>query len=90
MKSYHFCELPIIMGTHEIERGPSSGFQRQLSQAMQEMWVNFANDPEKGLATRWGWKPASKENGYSPMVLGKQGVLLQQDKGCNQGSELMS
>lgn len=66
----------MLMGTHEIERGRSTGFQRQLSKTMQAMWVDFARDPERGL-TKWGWEPASLDNS-SALVLGKDGVLFQQ------------
>lgn len=77
MKAYHFAELPMLMGTHEIERGPSTEFQRQLSEIMQDMWVDFARDPEKGLA-RWGWEAASR-GCFSAMVLGKDEILFQQE-----------
>lgn len=77
MKAYHFAELPMLMGTHEIERGSSTVFQRQLSEVMQDMWVDFARDPEEGLA-RWGWEPAS-QGCFSAMVLGKDGILFQQE-----------
>lgn len=76
MKAYHFSELPMIMGTHEIERGPSSEFQRLLSATMQAVWVDFACDPERGLAN-WGWKASDQEDS-SAMVLGRDGVLFQQ------------
>jgi carboxylesterase type B len=77
MKAYHFSELPMLMGTHEIERGPSTDFQRQLSATMQDMWVDFARDPERGLQKQWGWTAVGREN-CSAMVLGKDGVLFQQ------------
>lgn len=77
MKAYHFAELPMLMGTHEIERGSSTEFQRQLSEVMQDMWVDFARDPEEGLA-RWGWGPAS-QGCFRAMVLGKNGILFQQE-----------
>lgn len=77
MKAYHFAELPMLMGTHEIERGSSTEFQRQLSAVMQDMWVGFARDPEEGLA-RWGWEAAS-QGCFSAMVLGKGGILFQQE-----------
>lgn len=77
MKAYHFSELPMTMGTHEIERGPSTDFQRQLSATIQDMWVAFARDPEKGLA-RWEWQAASRTCS-NPLVLGKNDVLFQQE-----------
>ena len=78
MKAYHFSEMPMIMGTHEIERGPSTTFQRELSTIMQTMLVDFSRDPERGLS-KWGWKSASRDDS-SPMVLGKDGVLFQQQE----------
>jgi carboxylesterase type B len=77
MRAYHFSELPMVMGTHEIERGPSTDFQRQLSGIMQDMWLDFARDPEKGLSERWGWEPASSRDSEA-MVLGREGVLFRQ------------
>ncbi|KAK2754874.1 hypothetical protein FQN54_006767 [Arachnomyces sp. PD_36] len=82
MKAYHFSELPMIMGTHEIERGQSTDFQRQLSETMQDMWVAFARDPEKGLSA-WGWQAASCECS-SPMVLGKNKTLFHQENNPSQ------
>ena len=77
MKAYHISEVPMIMGTYEIERRQPTDFQRQLSAAMQDMWVAFARDPERGL-DKWQWQPASRET-LEPMVLGKNGVLLHQE-----------
>ena len=88
MKAYHLSEIPMIMGTHEIERGSSTTFQRELSTIMQTMLVDFAHDPERGLS-RWGWKPVGRD--YSnPMVLGKDGVLFRQREPTSSGMGIIS
>lgn len=54
MGAYHSSELPMIMGTFGDFRGPGTPFQSATSQAMQDMFLAFANDPENGLS-RVGW-----------------------------------
>ncbi|KAI1766594.1 carboxylesterase [Hypoxylon sp. FL1150] len=84
--AYHFSELPLVMGTHNDFRSPSTPFETSLSHLMQDMWLAFANDPQEGLK-RYNWAPYSS-NG-SALVLGKENVLAQPgaistiDAGCS-------
>ena len=73
----------MLIGTHSIERGPSTLFQKDLSRTMQKMWVDFARDPETELAAKWDWQAVDTRN-KAPMVLGKDGVLMQQAGGRKQ------
>lgn len=54
MGAYHSSELPLIFGTYGDFRGNGTDFQRATSEAMQDMYLAFALDPEEGLA-RMGW-----------------------------------
>ncbi|KAH7303505.1 Alpha/Beta hydrolase protein [Stachybotrys elegans] len=56
MGAYHTAELPMIMGTHEIQ-GPSGEFERSVSERMQDVYMEFARDPANGPA-RAGWPPS--------------------------------
>ncbi|KAF2226117.1 Alpha/Beta hydrolase protein [Elsinoe ampelina] len=55
MGAYHSSELPLIMGTFGDHRGRGTPFQSATSQAMQDAYLAFAEDPEGGLAGR-GWE----------------------------------
>ncbi|KAI9710743.1 MAG: hypothetical protein M1820_002576 [Bogoriella megaspora] len=47
--AYHQSELPLLFGTHGNYRGPSTNYETAVSNAMQDAWRAFANDPEHGL-----------------------------------------
>lgn len=49
MGAYHQSELPLLFGTHGNFRGRSTGYEIAVSEAMQDAWRAFANDPESGL-----------------------------------------
>ncbi|KAI4860816.1 para-nitrobenzyl esterase [Hypoxylon rubiginosum] len=84
--AYHFAELPLVTGTHNDYRSPSTPFETSLSHLMQDMWLAFANDPREGLK-RYNWTPYAS-NGTA-LVLGRDGVLAQPeaistiDAGCS-------
>ncbi|KAF4454244.1 hypothetical protein F53441_3244 [Fusarium austroafricanum] len=66
MGAYHTAELPLIFGTYGID-GPSTEFERQVSERMQDLYVKFASDPARGLA-KAGWPAANAQLGRSKLV----------------------
>ncbi|KAM0193417.1 hypothetical protein ACHAPI_007736 [Fusarium lateritium] len=64
--AYHTAELPLIFGTYGIE-GPSTKFERSVSERMQDLYVKFASDPVHGLKNA-GWPAAQAEPGKSKLV----------------------
>ncbi|KKY21055.1 putative para-nitrobenzyl esterase [Diplodia seriata] len=56
--AYHSSELPQLFGTAGDFRGESTAFEDEVGRAMQDAWVAFAADPEKGLdGVEWPeWK----------------------------------
>ncbi|KAL8693638.1 MAG: hypothetical protein Q9224_003715 [Gallowayella concinna] len=84
MGAYHFAEIPLITGTYGDYRGVES-LEQQLSKKMQDLWLVFAKDAQKGLSNS-GWEPYSA--GGSAIVFGREGRLTQQelvsklDSGC--------
>ncbi|RSM08969.1 hypothetical protein CEP52_004363 [Fusarium oligoseptatum] len=64
--AYHTAELPLVFGTYEVD-GPSTPFQRRVSQRMQDLYLKFAIDPAHGLEEA-GWKPATEELERSRIV----------------------
>lgn len=51
MGAYHSSELPLVFGTRGQFRGPATAFEEEVSKAMQDLWVAFAQNPE--TATGW-------------------------------------
>ena len=49
MGAYHGSEQPLLFGTHGNYRGPSTKLEIAVSEAMQDAWRAFANDPQRGL-----------------------------------------
>ncbi|KAL8787346.1 MAG: hypothetical protein Q9195_007805 [Heterodermia aff. obscurata] len=77
MGAYHFSELPLIMGSHDLFRHNSSPYEYQVSHAMQDLWRVFAADPKHGLP-KAGWP----ELGQSQKVLAiANGPVGQQTEG---------
>ncbi|KAM0245210.1 hypothetical protein ACHAP5_005605 [Fusarium lateritium] len=64
--AYHTAELPLMFGTYGIE-GPSTKFERSVSERMQDLYVKFASDPVHGLKDA-GWPAAEAELGRSKLV----------------------
>lgn len=54
MGAYHGSEQPLLFGTYGNYRGPSTKQETAVSEAMQDAWRAFANDPTAGLA-RQNW-----------------------------------
>ncbi|MCJ1403876.1 hypothetical protein MMC11_007099 [Xylographa trunciseda] len=83
--SYHFAELPLIMGTDGEYVSASTPFEVALSHKMQDLWLSFAKDPMYGVI-RQGWYPYSS-NGTA-LVLGVNTTLVSKesiaalDAGC--------
>ncbi|KAL4888317.1 carboxylesterase [Aspergillus ambiguus] len=46
--AYHSAELPLVFGTHFQYGGPSTGFEWEVSHAMQALWLSFVEDPARG------------------------------------------
>jgi acetylcholinesterase len=61
MGAYHSSELPMIFGTYGDVGGAGTRFQNETSEAMQDLWLRFAKDPENGLANA-GWPKYSSGN----------------------------
>ncbi|KAJ7669645.1 Alpha/Beta hydrolase protein [Mycena rosella] len=52
--AYHASELPLIFGTAGQFHGPSTAYEDEVSGRLQDLWLAFAQDPEKGLQNA-GW-----------------------------------
>ena len=72
--AYHSAELPLIFGTHDIARGPSTDFEYSVSHVMQDYWLAFAQDPEKGLQ-KVGWEAYAPQG--EAVLFGKGDVVVQ-------------
>src|SRR5215469_2896477 len=47
--AYHWSELPLIFGTSGIGRGENTSFELAGSHRIQDLWLAFITDLEKGL-----------------------------------------
>jgi acetylcholinesterase len=56
--AFHSSELPLVFGTHGIINSPSTPFEKETSEKMQDLWLAFLKDPEKGLPQA-GWKSSN-------------------------------
>lgn len=87
--AYHFAEIPLIMGTHSVARGPSTELERTLSETMQDMWLAFGKNGGDGLEkATWNWRPAvSTDDGDASnvMVFGRDGVVYKMEQLPNGG-----
>lgn len=73
MGAYHGSDLPMLFGTHGNFRGLSTEFEIAVSEAMQNTWRAFADDPRKGLAGQ-GW-PQFTLNHDVVRVFGENGTV---------------
>ncbi|OJJ38084.1 hypothetical protein ASPWEDRAFT_734215 [Aspergillus wentii DTO 134E9] len=56
MGAYHSSELPLLFGTHDEYRTPSTEFEYQLSYAMEALWLSFASNPQSAPSYQnWSW-----------------------------------
>jgi len=55
MGAYHSSDTPLLMGTYDLN-GNSTGFEKRVSEVMQDWVYEFVMDPENGLKRR-GWLP---------------------------------
>jgi carboxylesterase type B len=53
--AYHQSDVPLIFGTHGIARSNSTALEISVSEAMQDFWLAFAEDPVNGLP-KAGWE----------------------------------
>ncbi|KAF9876665.1 carboxylesterase [Colletotrichum karsti] len=74
--AYHTAELPLVFGTHEVD-GPSTEFERRVSERMQDLYLQFVLDPKDGLK-RAGWPASTTPLEKSAIVeLGGDGKVQQ-------------
>ncbi|KAF2654849.1 alpha/beta-hydrolase [Lophiostoma macrostomum CBS 122681] len=74
--AYHSSEEPMVFGTYGIERGGGTEFEAEVSRAMQDRWLAFAEDPVEGLE-RVGWdayKPGGNDALFGSGALAVQPV----------------
>lgn len=67
--AYHASELPLLFGTMGVYHGPSTAYEEIVSRQMQDLWLEFAKNPEHGLGKE-GWTPYGNGNGTSGVILG--------------------
>lgn len=53
--AYHQADMPLVFGTHNIARSNSTALEFAVSEAMQDYWLAFAEDPVNGLP-KAGWE----------------------------------
>lgn len=72
--AYHQSDMPLVFGTHNIARSNSTPLEFAVSEAMQDFWLAFAEDPVKGLPDA-GWE-AYEPNGEA-VLFGWEGKAVQ-------------
>lgn len=74
--AYHVSDLPMVFGTYGLE-GPATTFEAQVSQRMQDLYLEFIKDPAEGLE-RAGWPAATgKSDEADIMAFAVDGELAQ-------------
>jgi carboxylesterase type B len=53
--AYHAAELPLVFGTAGQYHGASTVYEEKVGDTMQDLWLEFARDPEGGLKAA-GWE----------------------------------
>jgi carboxylesterase type B len=74
MGAYHSAEVPMVFGTYGIARDEGTEFQAEVSRAMQDLWLAFAEDPVNVLE-RMGWDAYAPSG--SDLLIGADGVTTQ-------------
>jgi acetylcholinesterase len=64
--AYHVAEIPLIFGTVGNYHGKSTTNQNRVSGKMQDLWLEFAKNPQNGLRNA-GWSTYAEDKA---MLLG--------------------
>lgn len=72
--AYHQADMPLVFGTHSIARSNSTALEVAVSEAMQDFWLAFAEDPVKGLPEA-GWE--AYEPAGEAVLFGWEGKAVQ-------------
>ncbi|KXH27475.1 carboxylesterase [Colletotrichum salicis] len=64
LRAYHSSDMPLIFGTHDWARGPSTPLEEKVSRAWQDLYVAFGGDgPDK--LRKMGWNDMSEGVGIA-------------------------
>ncbi|KAK4552638.1 hypothetical protein LTR86_010282 [Recurvomyces mirabilis] len=86
--AFHAAELPMVFGTAGDYHGASTPYQDAVSKKMQDLWLEFARDPEGGLKES-GW---ARYTDRGLVLLGGIGSamehmdVLELDDGCRKAT----
>ncbi|KAF9693193.1 hypothetical protein EKO04_008874 [Ascochyta lentis] len=72
--AYHQSDMPLVFGTHDIARTNSTPLEYSVSEAMQDFWLAFAQDPVVGLPQQ-GWE--AYEPSGEAVLFGWEGKAVQ-------------
>ncbi|KAF6832945.1 chlorogenic acid esterase precursor [Colletotrichum plurivorum] len=85
--AYHNSETPLVFGTYGLldHIAPTTEFQDEVSRAMQDHIMAFAEDPYHGPQEKFGWRPqvVSEANGGDILRLGGGGKVVQRVDGVD-------
>nr|POE78061.1 putative secreted lipase [Quercus suber] len=90
--AFHASELPMIFGTAGQFHGASTTYQNTVSAKMQDLWLDFVKDPQKGLS-KAGWDTYG--NGKA-VLLGRTDAVVKQidvsglDAGCQMSLDALA
>lgn len=83
--AYHNSETPLVFGTYGLldHIAPTTEFQVEVSRAMQDYIMAFAEDPYQGPQNRFGWEPqvVSEASGGYVLRFGAGGKVVQRIDG---------
>ncbi|TQN70329.1 Lipase 1 [Colletotrichum shisoi] len=83
--AYHNSETHLVFGTYGLldHVAPTTAFQVEVSRAMQDHIMAFAEDPYQGPLKRFGWEPqiVSEAGGGSLLRFGAGGKAVQRIDG---------
>ncbi|KAF6795826.1 chlorogenic acid esterase precursor [Colletotrichum sojae] len=85
--AYHNSETPLVFGTYGMldHIAPTTEFQDEVSRAMQDHIMAFAEDPYHGPQEKFGWQPqvVSEANGGDILRFGGDGKVVQRVDGVD-------